>query len=148
MMIDYFRLPSNFPKPDNATALASDCEKAAAIESSIGKDINDRRFIPYIQVHEFEAFLFAAHSGFEYCYGREDDRCKELHNVINNYGNPEEINSSPAGAPSKRIIPAIPEYNKAIDGNIIIMQNGIDAILRTCPRFRNWVETISQRLAL
>lgn len=146
MMIDYFRLPSNMPRPDDPGNLGSDYEKATAIEHAIGVDINDDRFIPYIQVHEFEAFLYASRSGFDYYYGNDDGRCQSLHEIIDKYKNPEEINTTPAGAPSKRILAIIPEYDKVVDGNLIIMQNGIDAILNTCPRFRKWVETLVIRL--
>ncbi|MFG6391074.1 MAG: DUF4276 family protein [Candidatus Amulumruptor sp.] len=144
MMIDFFRMPSNVPSPDNLNELPTDYAKADAIEACIARDINDARFIPYIQVHEFEAFLFAAPTGFDYCYCN-DKRCAPLYDIINQYGNPEDINSSPAGAPSKRILAIIPEYDKVIDGNLIILQNGIEAILATCPRFRRWVETLIVR---
>ena len=40
----------------------------------------------------------------------------------------------------------ISEYEKVIYGNLIILQNGIDSILRKCPRFRNWVESIQSKL--
>ncbi len=145
MMVDYFRLPSNVPAPDNIAALPSDYARADAIQEYIAKDINDCRFIPYIQVHEFEAFLFTAHTGFNYCYGETDKRCSQLYNIIEQYTNPEDINSSPAGAPSKRMLAIIPEYDKVIDGNLIILQNGIQAILAKCPRFRYWVETLIER---
>lgn len=146
MMIDFFRLPANVPRPDNYSELASDSEKIYAIERSIAEDINDNRFIPYIQLHEFESFLFANKTGFEYCYGTEDKRCKLLYDIISEYNNPEEINSTPDGAPSKRMLSIIPEYNKVIEGNLIILQNGIDSILRKCPRFRQWVEILCQHL--
>lgn len=141
MMIDFFRMPSNMPTPDNLNTLPTDYAKADAIQDCIARDINDARFIPYIQVHEFEAFLFAAPTGFDYYYCN-DKRCASLHDIIDQYNNPEDINSSPSGAPSKRMLAIVPEYDKVIDGNLIIMQNGIDAILATCPRFRQWVETL------
>lgn len=145
MMIDYFRLPANVPKPNNLNDLKSDFAKAEAIQNYIAEDINDRRFIPYIQIHEFEAFLFASDTGFNYCYGDKDKRTTLLKEIINQYDNPEEINSSPSGAPSKRILAIIPEYDKVIDGNLIILQNGIESILSSCPKFRSWVEKIKER---
>lgn len=146
MMIDYFRLPSNVPIPVDIGNLSSDYAIADAIQDCIAMDIGDTRFVPYIQMHEFEAFLFAAHTGFDYCYGDRDKRCVLLHEIVDQYDNPEDINSSPAGAPSKRILAIIPEYDKVIDGNLIILQNGIDAILEKCPRFKSWVDNIVERL--
>lgn len=145
MMIDYFRMPANVPAPANLREMESDAEKATAIEACIEEDIADRRFLAYIQLHEFEAFLYASRTGFDYCYGESDKRCEPLYKVIADYPNPEDINTTPAGVPSKRILAAIPEYDKMIDGNIIIMQNGIESLLTTCPRFRGWVETLVER---
>lgn len=145
MMVDFFRLPTNVPKPDNYDDLALDQDKADAIQQCIADDINDSRFVPYIQLHEFEAFLFADSTGFDYCYGTRDKRSALLYNIISQYSNPEDINSSPAGAPSKRMLSIIQEYDKVIDGNLIILQNGIDAILSKCPRFRTWVNLLIQR---
>lgn len=145
MMVDFFRLPTNVPRPNNYDDLSSDYEKANAIQQCIADDINDIRFIPYIQLHEFEAFLFADCRGFDYCYGADSRRLKQLYDIIDQYPNPEDINSSPNGAPSKRILSIINEYEKVLDGNLIILQNGIDSILSKCPRFRAWVELLIQR---
>ena len=146
MMVDFFRLPSGVPYPQNIDTLPSDEVRAEAIEKCIGEDVNDVRFIPYIQVHEFEALLFTSRNGFDYCYGEADKRCKSLYDIIDQYPNPEDINSSPAGAPSKRMIAIIPEYNKVIDGNIIILQNGMMSILEKCPKFSRWIENLITRL--
>lgn len=146
MMIDFFRMPQNVPLPENYRELGSDFERADAIQTCICKDINDNRFIPYIQMHEFEAFLFASSEGFRYCYGNDDRRIKVLCDIIEEYRNPEEINTSPDGAPSKRILSVIPEYDKVTDGNLIILQNGMNSIMEKCRRFNKWVELLRMRL--
>lgn len=88
MMIDYFRMPANVPAPANLREMESDAEKATAIETCIEEDIADRRFLAYIQLHEFEAFLYASRTGFDYCYGENDRRCEPLYKVIADYPNP------------------------------------------------------------
>lgn len=60
-MIDYFRLPANVTTTNDITAFVSDFEKADAIQDCIADDISDKCFVPYIQMHEFEAFLFVSH---------------------------------------------------------------------------------------
>lgn len=57
----------------------------------------------------------------------------------------EKIGGSPEGAPSKRIISIIGEYDKVTEGNIILLQNGIEVILEKCPRFQAWMETLIRR---
>ena len=145
MFIDFFRKPSNLPSCPAVSDMASDCDKAIVIEQCISADIQDGRFVPYIQVHEFEAFLFASLAGFEYYFENSGEAYDRFSAIMSKYKNPEDINSSPSGAPSKRILDIIPDYDKAIDGNLIILHNGIEAILNTCPRFRNWVETLIQK---
>jgi len=70
-----------------------------------------------------------------------------LDKIISEYPNPEDINDDPSTAPSKRLKnnQLIKGYNKVIDGNLIILETGIDTILQKCPRFSKWVETIIER---
>ena len=39
---------------------------------------------------------------------------------------PEDINSTPSGAPSKRLAAIKPDYNKVLEGNLIAMEIGIN----------------------
>lgn len=43
-----------------------------------------------------------------------DKRSKLLHDIVDNYENPEVINSLPDGAPSKRILSIISEYERLL----------------------------------
>ncbi|MDE6480579.1 MAG: DUF4276 family protein [Muribaculaceae bacterium] len=61
---------------------------------------------------------------------------------MESFENPEDINSSPEGAPSKRILRIIPDYDKVMYGNIIALEIGLRTILEKCPRFNNWVNTL------
>lgn len=146
-LIDFFRMPGDMPGRKSLEGLSSDCDKVEIIESEMMSDINDRRFIPYIQLHEFEAFLFSSVKGFECIYSDDDQRLNYLCNIVKDYPNPETINTSPDGAPSKRIQAVVPEYDKVIDGNLIIECNGINAILDTCPRFKIWTENLIRSLS-
>lgn len=146
MMIDFFALPSNVPRPQNYNSLKTDYDKVKAIEQCIFDDIDDYRFIPYIQLHEFEALLFASKVGFDYCY-ENDPRALLLKKIVDSYDNPEEINTSPSGAPSKRILAIIPEYQKGYDGNVIMIENGIDVVIAKCPGFRKWIKAIIEHLS-
>lgn len=147
MLIDFFGRPSNLPSLDRPVKHVSDYEMADAIEAAIAEDIGDSRFIPYLQMHEFEAFLFVSMKGFEYCYNGNAAGYQKFKSIIEKYENPEDINTTPAGAPSKRILSIIPDYDKVIHGNTIIMENGLDMILAKCPRFRAWVDKLVEKLS-
>jgi len=58
-MFDYYALPNDFPGYSDAQKLNNPYDKVACIEKAFAEDLNDHRFIPYIQLHEFEALLFA-----------------------------------------------------------------------------------------
>ena len=110
------------------------------MENCIGGDIGDRRFIPYIQLHEFEALLYASNAGFEKYF--PEDEARETAAVISAFPNPELINSSPDKAPSKRLLAIHKGYDKVIEGNLIALEVGLQTILNKCPRFGKWLERL------
>lgn len=140
--VDFFRCPK-LPNQKNIDALTSHIKKVEEMEKSISDDIKDYRFIPYIQLHEFEALLFSAVNGYESYFG--DQISKEVQGIIDEFDNPEEINSGRETAPSKRLIRIIPGYDKVMHGNTIALEIGLPTILNKCPRFRAWINSLIQR---
>ena len=54
-MIDLYAIPHEFPALADAAKLAHmPHERVALLESAFAGDIPDRRFIPHLQLHEFE----------------------------------------------------------------------------------------------
>lgn len=141
--VDFFRCPELPGAEDCGKIIPNHSERIAKMEKAISDDINDWRFIPYIQLHEFEALLFSSVNGFELYFDKAISN--EIQGIIDSFENPEDINSSPETAPSKRLIKIIPEYDKVVYGNIIALEIGIPIILKKCPRFRTWVELLIQR---
>ncbi len=120
-------------------------EKGLIDDLEIDKKLNVKNFIPYIQLHEFEALLFSSADGFEFQYD-DDNILRDLKNIVIRYSNPEDINDSPLTAPSKRIINILEKnnekYEKIIDGDTIATIIGIESMMQKCPRFKNWIESI------
>lgn len=142
-LIDFFRIPKNMPSYKEAMDYETNAEQVIALEKAINDDINDRRFFSYIQLHEFEALLFSNNKGFESCF--DENVARKTSEIISSYPNPEDINSSPQGAPSKRLIAIKNDYNKVIEGNIIAIEVGINSMLEKCPRFAEWIDRIINR---
>ena len=67
-MFDYYALPEDFPGYVEAQRQQNPYQKVAVIERALANDINDCRFIPYIQLHEFETLLFVDPQKFEIEY--------------------------------------------------------------------------------
>lgn len=141
--IDFFRIPHNMPKYDESMEKTGKIEKVESLENAINEDINDRRFFSYIQLHEFEALLFSNNKGFEYYFS--DKLSKETESIISSYDNPEDINTSPESAPSKRLLAIKPDYNKVLEGNLIALEIGIKSILEKCTRFAIWINLIIEK---
>jgi hypothetical protein len=103
MFVDFFRIPTNFPNFELSQSKSITDARIEVLLEGISNDINDERFIPYIQKHEFESLLFSSDEGFSNWFENEWI-INELNTIINHYPNPEEINTGSDTAPSKRII--------------------------------------------
>jgi hypothetical protein len=152
-LIDFFRLPTDFPGYDEALLKPFANDKVDTLEQELAKAIDDERFIPYIQLHEFEALLFTDVSGFETLVEIEilsafarQRIIKDIQSIIDKYPNPEDINNRPETSPSRRLQRIIPGYNKVLWGNLIIETHGIERIVAKCPRFRQWVNKLTQAI--
>ena len=113
------------------------------MERCIKDDIKDVRFIPYIQLHEFEALLFASNEGFNSFF--DEIQKEKAQQIINSYDNPEDINTTPEGAPSKRILAIKEDYDKVLEGNLIALEIGFSKIMEKCTRFRAWIEKLIEQ---
>ena len=139
MFVDFFRCPE-IPFKERWETKESHLEKVEEMEKCIADDINDKRFIPYIQLHEFEALLFSSNKGFEAFF--TDKQNDEIKKIIDCFDNPEDINSSPESAPSKRILAIKDDYDKVLEGNLIALEVGFQNILEKCPRFKAWISKL------
>lgn len=138
-LFDLYALPSDFPgKSSPAYPLAgSGHHKATFLEHQWAADAAQRNFFPYLQVHEFEALLFVRIEAFA-PWTDDDSVLAPLQRVRDNTA-PEDINDSPQTAPSKRILAAMPHYQKTLHGPIIACDIGLDAIRASCPHFNAWL---------
>ena len=137
-MIDFYGLPSDFPGFEQAKSITDPYAKVRHIETAFAQDINDPRFLPYIQLHEFEALLFANPEklGDEYIgYKRQIQALVSLSQQIQ----PEMINDGYDSCPSRRINSAIPVYDKPYAGSKIAELIGLDVMKSKCPHFKEWI---------
>ena len=142
--VDFFRIPDNMPGYDSAMQFANSADQVAALEQELANVIHDWRFVPYIQRHEFEALVFSSNAGFEkYC---SEEQSNKTAAIVDAFQNPEDINSSPETAPSKRLKELIPTYDKVILGNLLALEIGIESIMARCPRFSAWLKLLVKHI--
>lgn len=148
-MIDFFRIPNSVPNYNLIENLFSVDEKIDLLEEGIKADINDARFIPFIQKHEFEALLFSSIDGFDFQFDNKKlvDKFKD---IIDEFDNPENINTRPEFSPANRIKNILKgyglKYDKPEDGETISTIIGIEIMLEKCPRFKIWINRIIEKM--
>lgn len=146
-LIDFYGLPSGFPGLGTIAGSLNPPDRVAGLESALAGDVVarlagssvSRRFIPYIQLHEFEALLFANPAAFLEAFPDGARAIKRLEDIRAQFPNPEDINDKPATAPSKRILALLPGYQKPVAGLLIAQRIGMDAIRAVCPHFNAWI---------
>ncbi|KPA16621.1 hypothetical protein MHK_003164 [Candidatus Magnetomorum sp. HK-1] len=142
-MFDLYALPNDFPLYKESKIIMNPYQKVESLENALKEDISDLRFIPYIQLHEFETLVLANPNNLALEYFDNDIAIQTLQAVLDEHeGNPELINENPVSAPSKRIIEVIPDYDKVNVGAGIAGINGIDFLKNSCKHFKNWVDTL------
>ena len=144
-MIDLYGLPSDFPGVDQARRAIDPYQRVAILEQAFADDINSQRFIPYIQLHEFESLLLADQTKLCDYYGLERlEELTPLKEVLAAKKNPELIDDGEGTAPSKRIADCIPEYAmaKSTAGPIVAEAIGLMALRQACRHFNEWIERL------
>lgn len=110
--------------------------------------LRPERFVPYIQLFEFEALLFADPAAMAQTFG--DPNLESVFaGVVDECGGCEQINDGPETAPSKRIARAFPAYQKGDGLNahapLIVgemARTNWGGLLTACPRFSSWLERL------
>lgn len=147
-MFDFYGLPNDFPGlPIKENYQAS--QKAKIIEQAIKQDImrtldfsiNPDRFIPYIQIHEFEALLFSDPTTLARSIYRSD-LVSKFEKIRRSFHTPEDIDDNPNTAPSKRIKSICNDYIKTIHGIIAAIEIGLPRIRSECPHFDQWLRKL------
>ncbi len=146
-MFDLYALPRDFPGYAEAYGETDPYRRVSSLEQALAADINgalcDTRFVPYIQLHEFEALILADPKQLEWEFLEHDKPIERLVNmVVKEGGNPELIDDGENTAPSKRIIAEIAEYsgNKATSGPLVAGKIGMPMLCNRCRHFALWIE--------
>ena len=140
-MFDFYGLPVDFPGQDAARNAVDSNASIQILEKNLADAINDRRFIPYIQKHEFEALLFSDISVIDQALMPVSSRSqlKLLQLIRSDFKTPEDIDNNPDTAPSKRLIGIYAGYDKEAWGTVISTRIGVDRIRAECPHFNQWL---------
>lgn len=149
MLIDYYGIKNryNFPGWEESLGIVNKHERIHFLIEKMKEDIPEElryRFIPYIQLHEFEGLLFSDIMAFKEFFEEKEANLNDIESAMAQFDTPEDINNSPATAPSKRLIAAIPGYDKIVNGSMLAESMGIEKIRSKCPLFNEWIDTLEK----
>lgn len=139
-----YGLPNDFPNQLKARQEKNPFEKVRILEDAMKSDIDDNRFIPYIQLHEYEALLFSdvATTDKHLSILLGVNRTTQLKNIVQVFESPEHINEGADTAPSKRLKSIYQTYDKILFGNIAVAQIGLQKIREECRHFNDWLTAL------
>ncbi len=146
MLVDFYGLPKDWPRRKDADSRRAYLEKATTVEKALFTDIcaqfgssfNRSRFIPYVQMHEFEALLFSDTLILAESAGKSKVSA-QLECALQSFSCPEEINDNYNTCPSRRIKQHIENYVKTVDGIIAARKIGLRKMRQKCPHFKEWI---------
>ncbi len=126
-VIDYYGLPLDFPGMDTRPN-GSPLERVRHVQDAVHKHFKSpKRFLPFLALHEFEAWLFASTNVLPSVMTSRDKE-GQFAAIRAQFSTPEAINEQPNSAPSKRIEQLFPGYKKVLHGPITALRIGLTKI--------------------
>lgn len=130
----------NVPTGSPPAAIAEHINQATKtkVNSCFPDEQAERRFIPFMAMHEFEALLFSDSALLAEAMDIDE---VEISTVLASCGEPEAVNDSPQTAPSKRLDgwSSNGKFAKTTKGIAIATEIGIDRMRQKCPVFNHWI---------
>ena len=147
-MFDFYKLPKDFPGYKDALKTTNCYAAIGKLEKDFKLDIKINRFIPYIQLHEFEALVFCGLDHLLEDYPDMGCEVEYLKTIVKEFdNNPEKINNRPESSPSKRIINSFKSkhhYDKPKSGELVTSSVGIPLLKARCIHFKEWIEKLEK----
>ena len=142
-MVDLYALPPEFPGWTEARRKTLPVERVAILEKALASEFGGARFVPYIQLHEFEALLYCDLQELKRRIAGSEGGIDALRQEVREM-EPEEINEGSSTAPSKRIIRHVPVYerNKVRVGASAAAAIGLEKLRARCPHFAGWLSQL------
>ncbi len=149
-MFDFYGLPREWPglskarrKPFRAAVDKIERAMHKDVCTQMGSSFASRLFLPYVQVHEFEALLFCSPEALSEVLERSS-LASEIQRIVADAGEPEAIDDRPDTCPSKRISSLAPHFRKTLHGSIAAKRIGIERMRERCPHFSEWLAKLER----
>jgi hypothetical protein len=141
-VLDYYALPSDFPGMADRPAGPPE-RRVGYVEAAWGAAVGDRRFVPHLTLHEFEAWIYADPARLEAWMFDDDPMViPRIAEIAAEYASAEHIDDGVETAPSKRLRRLFRAYDKTVHGPLAVRAIGIDRIRATCSHFSAWLRQL------
>ena len=146
-MIDLYgldRLQDEFPGFAEGRLAADPYRRIAVLERAFAADIDHPRFIPYLQLHEFEALILADPKKLDWEFIDREGSIQRLVSLVAGFDSPELIDDGIETSPCRRITREIPEYGarKPSAGPLVTGKIGLPTLRQRCPHFAEWLNRL------
>ncbi|MFJ6984296.1 MULTISPECIES: DUF4276 family protein [unclassified Streptomyces] len=136
-LLDLYGLPSDTPGLADAPT-GDPYARVTHVEEAMARTVDDPRFLPFLALHETEAWVLAAADELAELVG-SPKLADVLGSQVTAAGGAERVNDGPDTAPSKRVLRAHPAYHKVVDGPDAIELLGLTALRAACPHLHDWL---------
>lgn len=140
-LMDFYGLPEDSPGLQEALQPGNAHTKVLALQERFAQEIRHVRFIPFLALHEFEAWLFGAPDAIEAHFGRTH-LAEKLRVTVKQAGSPELINHGATTHPKAQLRRLLAEYKETSDGPTLLEKIGIAAVRAACPHFDGWLQRL------
>ncbi|MEO5368364.1 MAG: DUF4276 family protein [Magnetococcus sp. WYHC-3] len=140
-LLDFYGLPEDFPGYQDAFGVGHPSDKVVALQERFHAEVGCPRFIPFLALHEFEAWLFCSPKTVAEHFGTMSliDKVSE---AVQEAGEPELINHGEQTHPKARLQGMGSGYKETSDGPTLMGKIGISAIREACPHFSGWLDRL------
>ena len=140
-LLDFYGLPEDVPGYQEALKPGNPRERVTGLEARLAAEINHQRFIPFLALHEFEAWVFCNPHVIAKQFDRSD-LAEKVVDAIVLAGEPELINHGKHTHHKARLQAMATGYKETSDGPTLMGKIGIVAIRAACPHFAVWLQRL------
>lgn len=140
-LIDFYGLPDDVPGYHEARLPGNPRDRVIGLEACLANEIKHQRFIPFLALHEFEAWIFCNPEVLAKHFDRAD-LTEKAAQAVAIAGEPELINHGRDTHPKARLHAMATGYKETSDGPTLMKKIGIPSIRAACPHFASWLSRL------
>lgn len=140
-LLDFYGLPGDVPGYKEAREPGNPRDNVTELQARLVAEINHPKFIPFLALHEFEAWVFCAPEIVATHFDRAN-LAEKVRQAAAHPGGPEFINHGETTHPKARLKAMAVGYKETSDGPTLMGKIGIPAIRSACPHFAAWLDQL------